>query len=83
MRNNLIILGASPMTPKEREELLACSQRIAELFYKEVREQERSLSTLGEIEITVREQIQTHVAPVIGEFFAKPSVAQAKDTLER
>lgn len=71
------------MTPEERQELLACSQRIAELLYQEAREQERSLSTLGEIETTVREQIQTHVAPAIGEFFAKPSAGPATDTAER
>lgn len=70
------------MTSEEREELLACSQRIAELLYQEACEQERSLSTLGEIETTVREQIQAHVAPTIGEFFAKPSVAPTPDILE-
>ena len=68
------------MTSDEREELLACSQRIAELLYQEACEQERTLSTLGDIEVTVREQIQTHVAPTIGEFFAKPSVAPMRDT---
>ena len=68
------------MTSDEREELLACSQRIAELLYQEACEQERTLTTLGDIEVTVREQIQTYVAPTIGSFFAKPSVAPMRDT---
>ena len=68
------------MTSEERAELLACSQRIAELLYKEASEQERTLATLGDIEVTVREQIQTHVAPTIGAFFAKPSVGPMTDT---
>lgn len=70
------------MTSEERAELLACSQRIAELLYQEAREQERPLTTLGDIEVTVREQIQTYVSPSIGAFFAKPSVALKKDTPE-
>jgi len=68
------------MTPEEQAELSACRQRIAELLYKEACEQGQSLSTLGEIEITVREQIQTYVAPAIGEFFVKPSAAPPMDT---
>lgn len=68
------------MTPEERNELLACRQRIAELLYQEAEEQGQSLSTLGEIESTVREQIQIHVAPAIGEFFAKPSAGQTTVT---
>lgn len=68
------------MTPEEQAELLVHTQRIAELFYKEASEQERSLTSLGEIETTVREQIQTHIAPKIGELFAKPSPALNKDT---
>lgn len=64
------------MTSEERDELLACSRRIAELLYQEAREQEQPLSTLGEIEVTVREQVQAHVTPVIGAFFAKPSVVR-------
>lgn len=70
------------MTSEERAELLACSQRIAELLYQEACEQERPLTTLGDIEVTVREQIQTHVSPSIGAFFARPSATPMKDIPE-
>lgn len=68
------------MTPAERQELLECSQRIAELLYQEAREQDQPMANLGAIESTVRAQVQEHVTPVIGEFFAKPSPAPTKDT---
>jgi hypothetical protein len=61
------------MTPEERQELLQCRQRIAELLYQEACEQNQPMATLGAIESTVRAQIQEHVSPAIGEFFAKPS----------
>jgi hypothetical protein len=68
------------MTPAERQELLYCSQRIAELLYQEAGEQNQPMANLGAIESTVRAQVQAHVTPVIGEFFAKPSPVRAKDT---
>lgn len=68
------------MTPSERQELLQCSQRIAELLYQEACEQNQPMANLGAIESTVRSQVQEHVTPVIGEFFAKPLPAPTKDT---
>ena len=68
------------MTPADRQDLLQCSQRIAELLYQEACEQNQPLANLGAIESTVRSQVQDHVTPVIGEFFAKPSPARTKDT---
>ncbi len=35
------------MTPEERQELLQCSQRIAELLYQEACEQNRPMATLN------------------------------------
>jgi len=67
------------MTPAERQELLKCSQRIAELLYQEACEQDQPMANLGAIESTVRAQVQEHVTPAIGEFFAKPSRAPMKD----
>ena len=49
------------MTPAEQQELLQCSQRIAELLYQDACEQEHPVSTLGAIESTVRAQVQAHV----------------------
>lgn len=69
------------MTPAERQELLQCSQRIAALLYQEACEQDQPMANLVAIESTVRAQVQAHVTPVIGEFFAKPSPAPRKDTL--
>ncbi len=68
------------MTEEERQEIEQCSRRIAELLYKEACDQERPVSTLGEIESTVRAQLQDHVSPTIGAFFAKPPAAPSKDT---
>jgi len=68
------------MTPEERQELLQCSQRIAELLYQEACEQNQPMANLGAIESTVRSQVQDHITPVIGEFFAKPSLAPTQGT---
>ncbi|WP_204139882.1 hypothetical protein [Halomicronema sp. CCY15110] len=59
------------MTPEERQELLQCRQRIAELLYQEACEQNQPMATLGAIESTVRAQIQEHVSPAIGEFIRR------------
>ncbi len=67
------------MTEQERQELEQCSRRIAELLYQEAVEQEAPLSNLGGIESTIRSQLQEHVSPTIGAFFAKPPVEPAKD----
>lgn len=68
------------MTPEDRQELLQCSQRIAELLYQEACEQDQPMTNLGAIESTVRAQVQDHVTPVIGEFFAEPLPVLTKDT---
>lgn len=70
------------MTEAEREELKQCSRRLAELLYQEACEEDRPVSTLGAIESTVRTQLQEHVSPTIGAFFAPPPVALKKDTPE-
>ncbi len=68
------------MTEEERQELKQCSRRIAELLYQEAVEQQQPVSNLGEIEVTVRSQLQEYVSPTIGPFFAKPQAEAAKDT---
>ena len=70
------------MTEAEREELKQCSRRLAELLYQEACEEDRPVSSLGAIEATVRTQLQEHVSPAIGAFFAKPSVGLEKDIPE-
>lgn len=67
------------MTPEEHQELLQCSERIAQLLYKDACEQNRSISNLGAIEATVRAQIQEYVSPTIGAFFVESSVGQQQD----
>lgn len=68
------------MTPADQQELLQCSQRIAELLYQDACEQKSPVSNLGAIESTVRAQVQESVLPTIGEFFVNKSVALARDT---
>jgi hypothetical protein len=57
------------MTPAERSELEACLKRASEILYNN--SDPDSLSTLADIEITVRNQVLEHVSPKIALFFSK------------
>ena len=69
------------MTPEEKQELNEHVQAIAKLLRKDAGEQ--SMTTLGEIESVVREQLQTHVAPQLGVFSSKTSPKPSVDTSEQ
>ena len=55
------------MTPDKEEALKAHLKAIARILYDESDPQ--AMKTLEEIELTVRQQIQTHVSPELGFFY--------------
>lgn len=59
------------MTPEKQAQMDAHVKAIAELLHAEATAQEMPMATLGEIEQTVRQQMQTHVSPGIGNFLSK------------
>lgn len=63
------------MTPENTAQMDAHVRAIAALLHADASEQGMPMATLGEIEHTVRQQLQTHVSPGIGNFLSK-QVAQ-------
>lgn len=68
------------MTPESRQQLNAHVRAIAELLHADARAQGMPMATLGELEQTVRHQLQRQVSPGIGNFLFKP-LAQKQATL--
>ena len=54
------------MTPEAQQELNQHVQAIAKLLYADANISE--LKSLNDIEVTIRNQVQTHVTPQIGLF---------------
>jgi len=59
------------MTPEEKAQLQFHADAIAKLLYKD--SDPSTMTTLEDIEVTVREQLQAHVSPEIGSFLSKRS----------
>jgi hypothetical protein len=66
------------MTPEEKQELDQHVQAIAKLLYKDA--DKSRMTTLGGIEVVIREQLQEHVSPQVGVFLSRALVAQRTDT---
>lgn len=62
------------MTPEKQAEMDAHVRAIAELLHAEAKSADMPMATLGEVEQTVRQQLQTHVSPGIGNFLSKQIV---------
>lgn len=62
------------MNPDKTTQLQHHLDAIAQLLYEE--SEPSTMQTLEEIELTVREKIQTHVSPALGRFLSKPSQTQ-------
>lgn len=58
------------MTPEEEQAVAYHVRELAKLLYKDTDASE--MTSLGEIEATVREQVQKHVSPEMGIFLSKP-----------
>ena len=59
------------MTPESQQKMDAHVKAIAELLHADATAQGLPMATLGEIEQTVRQQMQAHVSPGIGNFLSK------------
>ncbi|NBD15299.1 MAG: hypothetical protein GVY04_03895 [Cyanobacteria bacterium] len=57
------------MTPEKQARLKTHLDAIAKILYEE--SEPSSLETLEEIELTVREKIQTYVSPELGFFYPR------------
>ena len=58
------------MTPEQRAALKAHVREIAKILHEDAKEQGMPVESLGEIEQTVRQQLQTHVSPELGLFLS-------------
>ena len=65
------------MTPEERKEIAAYSQEIAKILYKNT--EIEKLTSLGKIEVAVRDAIQEYVMPDVGIFLSKTSQKKQED----
>ena len=65
------------MTPEEQERILACSQEIADILYRNAPKE--SLKSVEGIEQTVRQQMLEHVSPDIALFLSTMKPVQPKD----
>lgn len=67
------------MTPEQQQELEQHVARIAQILHQDAQAQGLPMSSLAEIEATVREQMQAHVSPQIGIFLStKPAPRQSE-----
>ena len=58
------------MTPEQRAALKAHVREIAKILHEDAKEKGMPVESLGEIEQTVRQQLQTHVSPELGLFLS-------------
>jgi hypothetical protein len=58
------------MTPEQAQALKAHLEAIAQILYDN--SDPEAMKTLEGIELTVRQQMQSHVSPELGSFLSKP-----------
>lgn len=68
------------MTPEEEQTVAYHVRELAKLLYKDAESSQMDMTHLGEIEATVREQVQKHVTPEMGVFLSKQLQAPPKGT---
>jgi hypothetical protein len=69
------------MTPEQEQTLKAHLAGIAQILYDE--SDPAGMQTLEGIELTIREQIQTHVSPELGRFLSERLVERKSGEYER
>ncbi len=69
------------MTPEQQQELEQHVARIAQILHQDAQAQGLPMSSLAEIEATVREQMQVHVSPQIGIFLSTRSVPRTSEPM--
>lgn len=65
------------MTPDKQAKMYAHVRAIAARLHADAKAEGMPMAALGEIEQTVRQQMQTHVLPGIGNFLSK-QIAQKR-----
>ena len=70
--------NGNAMTPEEQQQLDEHVQALAKILYANA--DRTRLTTLGDIEKQVREQLQAHVSPKLGSFLSATSLPRTKDT---
>ncbi len=71
---------ATPMTPEQEQALKSHLKAIAQILYDQ--SDPEAMKTLEGIELTVRQQIQTHVSPELGSFLSKLSHERKQVSVE-
>jgi len=64
------------MTPEQKAQLQPHLDAIAKILYED--SDAASMQTLEDIELRVREQLQAHVSPALGNFLSTQSAARAQ-----
>lgn len=62
------------MQPDIQQTLNAHVSAIAQLLYTDAKAQGLPMASLGELEQTVRTQLQTHVSPRVGQFLSTQTI---------
>jgi predicted transcriptional regulator with HTH domain len=65
------------MTPEEQNEIAAHSQAIAKILYRNTAKEE--LTSLGKIEVAVRDGLKEYVMPEVGIFLSEMSQKRQED----
>lgn len=65
------------MTPEQKDQLQPHLDAIAKILYED--SDPGMLQTLEDIELTVREKIQSHVSPELGNFLSAQLAARKQD----
>jgi hypothetical protein len=71
------------MTPEQRKALEEHVNEIAKILHADAVEQGMKMSGLGEIEQTVRHQVQTYVSPRLGIFLSPLVLGKTEEKRER
>ena len=58
------------MTPEQRAALKAHVREVAKILHQDAKDKGMPIESLGEIEQTVRAQVQSHVSPELGLFLS-------------
>lgn len=60
-----------PMTPEQRKQMQHHVSALSQILYDDAKAKGMSMGSMGEIEQTVRAQLQSHVSPDLGIFLSK------------
>lgn len=70
------------MTPDQRDQMQHHVNALAQILYDDAKEKGMRMTSLGEIEQTVREQVHRHVSPNLGLFLSTQASAKTREKRE-